>query len=518
MNENSVRLFLNLALAVLLPVLLLGTLRIAFMRPNHETSDDAYWHVAAGNRPLRDMVAKKFPIQNSIWKDHFGDKELVYHLILKAYVETKSLLNLPLTAPFQGPFLFFTFLFFLAFVLSAWKLGVSPPDLLPASLICASLIPNFTYRLFMVRPQVLSMAMMLVAYLILGRNPAKRSTALWILALSFLYSWSYSSPHLIWVTAFLFGAVYCFRGEGMRSFLSFGASILGVFLGLLIHPQSPNTFYVWKVQALDALLAPITGGKIYLPFARELMAPSASWIWYALPALIALYFCVMVLCRARECGVFGKIPSNTLAMMVITLFWSVLMCSISLRPVEYAIPALCISGILLLRFSAAENLFPVLSSRRNGWILLISILILSGGFTFYNNINNLRKLTIGAPYGVAAKLRELEKQGFLRPGEHVVNLDWSDFPGIYFCAPEYTYTWALDPMFSHAFDPGKTGLLGDASSAKRVIRPSEMRSVMNANFAVLIGERRDAIGFFLVRRCGWRLLYRDKDGWIFYLR
>ena len=48
--------------AVLLPVLLLGTVRALFAPSGCETAEDAFWHVAAGRRPFGDMIARKFPL------------------------------------------------------------------------------------------------------------------------------------------------------------------------------------------------------------------------------------------------------------------------------------------------------------------------------------------------------------------------------------------------------------------------------------------------------------------------
>ena len=69
--------------AVLLPVAYWGTVRAMFIPEGRETSEDAFWHVAAGRRSLTEMVDRKFPLTLSVWRDHYADKELMFHLLIK---------------------------------------------------------------------------------------------------------------------------------------------------------------------------------------------------------------------------------------------------------------------------------------------------------------------------------------------------------------------------------------------------------------------------------------------------
>ena len=200
-----------LLLAVLLPTILFSAIRVIFTPYGQESSEDAFWHAAAGRRSTAEMVSKTFPLTLSVWRDHYADKELVFHFLLKGYCGIKSLFHSEVFPPFNGAAAFFIFLFFLAFVTAAYSLGISPPNILLASLLCGAFLPNFTYRLLMMRPHVFSMALMMFAAAILARGPREKRTCLWIFGLSFLYAWSYSTPHVVCVTAFLFGIAYFVR-------------------------------------------------------------------------------------------------------------------------------------------------------------------------------------------------------------------------------------------------------------------------------------------------------------------
>ena len=97
----------------------------------------------------------------------------------------------------------------------------------------------------------------------------------------------------------------------------------------------------------------------------------------------------------------------------------------------------------------------------------------------------------------------------------MVNIIWSDFPYLYFTAPEYEYTWALDPMFGYAFDSAKVSAIGSIAADGKRRSPSELHTLTGADYAVVLFEN-NYCGRFLTL-CGWRPLYQGKDGWIFKL-
>lgn len=497
--------------AVLLPVAYWGTVRAMFIPEGRETSEDAFWHVAAGRRSLTEMVDRKFPLTLSVWRDHYADKELMFHLLIKGWGAVEKLFSSsPLSPPFTGASCLFMLLFFGMFVTAAHSLGTAPPKILLASLLCGMLIPNFTYRLMMLRPHVLSMALMMGAVALLAQGPRSRAARFGIFGLGFLYAWSYSSPHLLCVTAFLFGIGY-FSREKLRGFLPFVLSVAGVFCGLLIHPQSPNTFLIWKVQALDALLAPLAGNSIQLPFARELLPPRFHWLLLALPALAAVYFCLMGLIRIREKESWKEMPPNLLALGCCTLFWTGAMCVVSIRPVEYAVPMICLTGFPLLDHLRERGLFRCLSHTGAVWGGVAALIVLCGVYTTQNCVENLKIWCSPSPQELAEALRK-----HVPAGAKVVNIVWSDFPYLSFAAPEYEYAWALDPMFSYAYDPERTEELGRFGRDGRRRRPGKLAALMDADYAVVVFDT-NVVGRFL-ERSGWRPLYRGKDGWLFRLR
>ena len=68
-----------LVFAFLIPFVWLGALRICVMKTG-ENSQDALYHAMMAKLGPGVYAAKQFPwTQMSVWKDHFADKELMYH-------------------------------------------------------------------------------------------------------------------------------------------------------------------------------------------------------------------------------------------------------------------------------------------------------------------------------------------------------------------------------------------------------------------------------------------------------
>ena len=500
---------LHRVLPVLIPVLILISLR-CLIPDNSENSTDVYWHIHAADRSFPEMIAKKYPITISVWRDNFADKELLFHVLLKGYTGVKHLLHSPLVPPFTGASLLLLLLFFSAFVFAAVKAGISNKTLWICTLGTALLSPLFTYRLLMIRPHVFSMALMMLACGFLFQGPGKWKTVFITFGMGWLFAWSYSTPHLLIVTTAGFGIAY-YSKEKARAFLPVLAAAAGIFCGLLIHPQSPNTFLLWKIQGIDALLAPTAGlGDGLIPIAQELHPPRFLWIATSIPIFLLLYFCVMMWNRLREQKGWKELPPECTACTILAVFWMCAAYMISLRPIEYAVPMLFLAlGVLLPRI--IENKSFRISSNPKIVYTVASIFIgLNIAFTCHSSFNSLSKKTSKAPTGLAAALKKVAK-----PGDRVVNLDWSDFPPLVFLAPEYEFTWGLDPMFSFVPYPEQSKLLGKLSRP-RVHSSWNVRYTFQADYAVLL-RRQWFLGMSLKENSGWEVVYEGPDGWIFKL-
>jgi hypothetical protein len=289
------------------------------------------------------------------------------------------------------------------------------------------------------------------------------------------------------------------------------AAFLGIFCGLLIHPQSPNTFSLWKIQGIDALWNPsarLGGGDI--PFAKELTVPSTFWLTVLIPVLVLLYLAVLMWNRLREQNGWKGIPPHCTALTLLSLAWCGAACMISLRPIEYLVPTLFLAlGSLLPEIFANRSFACCQTPKRTTGFLaayLLFFVLANSVYTFHT----LYTQTKPAPVQLVKTLKTL-----VQPGERVVNLDWSDFPPMVFLAPEYEYTWGLDPMFSFTPFPEKSRLLGRLSR-HGIHSSARIRRAFQAEYAILLNKKR-FMGKNLQGNCGWQTVYDGPDGWIFRL-
>ncbi|MBQ9770839.1 MAG: hypothetical protein IJW23_03345 [Lentisphaeria bacterium] len=500
---------LHRVLPVLVPVLLLISLR-CLIPANSENSTDVYWHIHAADRSFSEMFAKEYPITLSVWRDKFADKELLFHVLLKGYTGLKHLFHSPLIPPFTGASLLLLLLFFSAFVFAAVKAGISNKVLWLCTIGTALLTPLFTYRLLMIRPHVLSMALMMLACGFLFQGPGKWKTVFITFGMGWLFAWTYSTPHLLIVTAAGFGIAY-FPKEKYRAFLPVAAAAAGIFCGLLIHPQSPNTFILWKIQGIDALLAPTAGlGNGLIPIAQELHPPRFLWIATSIPVFLLLYSCMMMWNRLREQKGWKEVPPECTACTLLAVFWMGAAYMISLRPIEYAIPMLFLALGVLLQKIIENKSFRYAGKSRIVYAAFGIFIVLNVIYTGVSSFNSLSRKTTQMPIGLTTELKTLAK-----PGDRVINLDWSDFPPLAFLAPEFEYTWGLDPMFSFVPYPEQSQLLGKLSRPY-VHNSWNVRYVFKADYAVLL-RRQYYLAKNLIENSGWQVVYEGPDGWIFKL-
>ena len=136
-----------LVFAFLIPFTWLAVLRVTTM-PTGENSQDALYHAMMGKLGPGVYAAKRFPwTQMSVWKDHFADKELLYHAGLNVIFAVEKLFGAALNPPFHLAALIYSGLAILCCIFAAWRLGVRPLYLLAGSPLFALIVPNYTFRL-----------------------------------------------------------------------------------------------------------------------------------------------------------------------------------------------------------------------------------------------------------------------------------------------------------------------------------------------------------------------------------
>ena len=106
-------------------------------------------------------------------------------------------------------------------------------------------------------------------------------------------------------------------------------------------------------------------------------------------------------------------------------------------------------------------------------------------------------------------------------GRPVVNLDWSDFPLLFYSDQDHLWQWGMDPMFSYSFDPRRTLLLTSTTPGlEGDPYPEDVYKAFGSKYAVLLWPRISQASYLYEH--GWKIVksYTDpgeEEGWIFAL-
>jgi len=100
------------------------------------------------------------------------------------------------------------------------------------------------------------------------------------------------------------------------------------------------------------------------------------------------------------------------------------------------------------------------------------------------------------------------------PARAVVgNLFLSDFPMLFYSAPEFRYLLGLDPMFGYRHRPEEVARLEKFRRAELDLPPAELARVIGTRWA-FASVHGAALADILKRR-GFRAAYEGPDGWVF---
>ena len=510
-GRRCTRIFL--LLAFLIPFAWLCVLRPLVM-DGGETDSDAYYHMKMAELGPSVFGAKKFPwLTMSVWNDRFADKELLFHGALWIVCGIRDMLGLPDGAPFHFQSLLLIACVLLAFIFAMRRMGVSPPFIMLFTILLPFVSANFMFRLMMMRPHVLSIAYLLVTCALLSRG-SLRFRILCAGVLSFVYAWTYSNPQFIVIPALVF-ACACFRRDSAKVFWIPAAALSGVLLGLLIHPQFPNSFLIWKVQSFDALFGPILTDNPYkvssemLPM--EMLAPKFRWHKAMIPFYIFAYLSLLCFCRLAILRTWKGIAPEIKATGFLALF---LTCGmfVALRAVEYAVPFTVLFGALVFNEAfRADALLPLRAKPQRMFLVYTLLALVLGGISSGLNLT-LTPAMVHPALGIGKWMREN-----IPPETPVVNLNWGDFPTIFFANDRNYYLWGMDPVFSFAQDPRHAKQVEKLLLNIERIRNSDklLGRLTNAKYAVLLAKRENFVN--LLKRNDWKTVYEAKDGAVFLL-
>ena len=505
--------------AFFLPLLLLVFLRmICTQTHGGEPGTDNYYHAAMALAGQEFFTAKKFPfLALSLWHDTFADKELLYHILLQGLFHIQKFVS-GTVFPFTFPAMCFVSAALGSFVILLHSLKIPSRIIFLSSLLFSFGAFAFTYRFLMLRPHVFSIMFMLVCCILFAKAEKQTSLkkySILLFLLSFLYAWSYSNPHFILFPVTVY-AFFAKKDYGRKIFFLPLISLAGLLAGYLIHPQFPNTFIIWKVQSLDALLNPVLGsGKALTPklIPMEMLPGNFAWYRNMLPFYFLCYcgiFFFVRLKEKKERRFFYTSAEKTI--LFLALFFS--LCTFAvLRSVEYAVPFTAAGLGILLKYAVLENtaFFEKPSNcNRMLYLFLCAVLALA---VWNTNLMLKSNYSVKSPRKMAEFLKENTPENSL-----VINLDWGDFPAMFFANRHNTLLWGMDPAFSYAFAPKKARRLENCvlNSIRQRNVDSRIHELTGAEYAFVLSRREKFVQY--LKNCSWQVIYESEEGAVFSLK
>lgn len=492
----------DIILAIILPFAFICFIRFACMRSG-ENSIDSYYHATMADLGYGFCSDKSFPqLTMSVWERNFSDKELFYHLILSGVRSWHRFFTGSALPPFNFSALFFSLILILCFVFTAFCFKVRHIWFFSSLLVCVS--PDFSNRMAMLRPHVLSIGIMLVSCVWFYRAFLDKKFLFFIFAAGFIFSWTYSNPHFLLFPAFAFAVVF-FWNRGFSVIWVPLLVALGIVAGYVFHPQFPNTLYNWKIQCLDVVTQILNGKKAFVWLGEEVkpFGFEKAMRNFALFFIFALNIYFLLLLKKWPFFKLNKAASAFFLMSCV----AVPGVFISGRALEYACPFAVMSFALVLREFRHSGVF----MRRFFYCalpLLLILFILNGAWLF-------RRLN-GRGFMPPDKFIAWTKDAGFEDGTLIANLCWSDFPVLFYCAPEYKYLSGMDPMFSYARNPERMAKLEKFRSGFIDLTPQELAELTDARFVYI-----SQYGWRLARKMskeGYPLVYNGKDGYLFDLK
>jgi hypothetical protein len=427
---------------------------------------DSYYHLAVARKYGQEGLRGGLPwARFSVMAEHFGDKELLFHVLLIPFARMGgdtggklaiALLNAAIAAVIARH---------AVRALGPWGL------LVPAWLLFSA--GDYVSRLLRLRPEALSLIELLLAVELAATRRYR-----WLGLLAVVFPLSH--------TAFQLLPILCaawFLADGLRQRRWEWAlplyAVLGTVVGLFIHPQFPQNVVVWYVQ--NVLHARLRLPDEGMEFAHNTLS-AALFLnrgWWASLAFLWL-------ARRRD-GAVGGTGEKTLSryFLVAALVFGALFAYLS-RFATYFVPFATLALLYRLRARGerpAEWVPLPGRLRLPSWAFALAAVLLS--LQTVTMMRSLFRLSHADDAGRHAEGRALAAA---LPAGAKVAATWLEAEMYVYYAPQARYLNVLDPVFMAARDPERYSLMRAVFEGREPDLPYAVKVNLASDYVALSQE------------------------------
>jgi hypothetical protein len=394
---------------------------------------DAYYHLAVARAYAeRGMFHTLDWARFSIMHDGFGDKELLFHLLLAPFAALRD--------ASAGGVLALTLLdTAIAATLAATAIAAIGRSGALVPLLVFGTAIDFAMRTVRLRPELLALLLVLAAV-----SLAARRRAVLLGAAACMFTLAYTAWHAFLGLCLLFWA-YGLWVERRNDWRLVVYPAVGVALGLLVHPHFPANLRVWVAQNVQFLTLHGTlevGPEIHARTTRQVLVLNAGWL-----AGLA------VLWRSRVGGGLPTVSprARDLTLIAAAVFGTLYL--LSGRFVLYAVPLVTLAVVRALGAGGARP-GPVVRLPWRGGIpypLAMTLCLLAAIPATRNGWAHLK----GSVERIYRPEMRADWEAFARamPAGGTVVAPWAATEHLLFWAPQARYLNVLDPLFMFLHDP-----------------------------------------------------------------
>jgi hypothetical protein len=394
---------------------------------------DSYYHLAVAREYWNGSLRDGLPwARLSILRRGFGDKELLFHVLLMPFARGAQT-----SAPGRVAVALLVALAAAAIASLAQRAVGRWAVVVPLGLFLGS--ADLASRLLRLRPESLSLVYMMAAVLLAAQRRFR-----WLGVVAAAWVLSHTSFHLMLV---LCGAWLLHDAVRLRRWDSdlLGYPILGASAAILLHPHFPANVHTWWLQNFTRYAQPLpdAGGEFQVTTLADALSLNGAWI----VSLVLLHAS-----RRRRADPFPEMETRAAGYLLVGATVCGALTAFLPRFALYFVPLATLAFLFETRrrghgFSSRLQ-HPALRMVP----LALALAVLAGPLAIRNVLVIRYNLLV---QGVLLRGREEDARTFAAkiPAAAKVASPWSETEYYVFWAPQGLYLNVLDPIFMAAWHP-----------------------------------------------------------------